>query len=792
LNKIVETGMKIDLHIHSKVSSAKDGKKVSNNTIQNVPLLIEKLNENEVNICAITDHDKFSYEMYTSLKQAESNETSIQKVLPGVEFTVSFEHEEMNKTIHIVTIFSDDKDDKVKNIENILKKNRPNSDGAYTEEKFLEMLRLIDIDTILIAHQKNSLTSRKTRQNDANSLGNKKFLEFVYTDYFEAFEFKNKRNELLNKAYLIQNELEDKLRFVTGTDCHDWRVYPAEEPSEMIANFPFTYAKCLPTFKGLVMAMTDYTRLKTVNSFFNNADKHYVEKIEIETNGSRVQIPMSKGINVIIGDNSIGKSLLLHGITNFGKSGAMKLPSKIEKGYRKYLKDNNLKICSRIGDDKIFCFDMQGEVRAKFEENKLNATEFLGQYFPPDVDGKPYISKVNNEINRMTSYLEKKFKYDALVEKLKNFSIITTDSNAESLTFLKNLRVIKPKSKLIEEIVTEIENVIVSLEQLFTLSKNLDDDDLKFVKVSIAKYKEMKQKYERKIVLINQERERIEKIANVIDKLAEKHRKSITDQQKQNSTFAENTSLLKTQLIEVMKMREELLEYEPCLESTKIAPNSNRIHDYDFISKLNINEIDTNYFNECIRKVIKAKKSIHWKSITESELKDILLRYDEGTEVIQFLKNSLSNIIAEDFKPKNTIIYKGTDKYAEMSSGLDAKIYFDILSYETSRDGIYIIDQPEDNISQNAIKTYLLDRFKVMGENRQIIMVTHNPQFIVNLDVDNLIFMAKRNDEIQIQSGALEYVCDDYNVLDIVANNIDGGLDTIKKRWKRYEKVSEI
>lgn len=132
------------------------------------------------------------------------------------------------------------------------------------------------------------------------------------------------------------------------------------------------------------------------------------------------------------------------------------------------------------------------------------------------------------------------------------------------------------------------------------------------------------------------------------------------------------------------------------------------------------------------------------------------------------------------------------DKYSEMSSGLDAKIYFDLLSYEMQRDGIYIIDQPEDNISQSSIRDYLLDRFKTMGEIRQIIMVSHNPQFIVNLDIDNLIFLSKTDDTIQIQSGALEYECPEYNILDIVAQNIDGGLDSIKKRWKRYEKTANL
>ena len=74
-----------------------------------------------------------------------------------------------------------------------------------------------------------------------------------------------------------------------------------------------------------------------------------------------------------------------------------------------------------------------------------------------------------------------------------------------------------------------------------------------------------------------------------------------------------------------------------------------------------------------------------------------------------------------------------------------------------------------------------------MAKRRQIIMVTHNPQFIVNLDVDNVIFLSKQN-EISIQSGALEYENDKYSILNIVADNIDGGIYTIQKRVKRYEK----
>jgi len=791
LQNIVVTGMKIDLHIHSKVSSSKDGKKVSNNTIENIPKLIDKLSENCVNVCAITDHDMFSYEMYYTLKLAEGEANSLEKVLPGVEFDVKFKYEELCKIIHVVAIFSDVDDEKVKRIETVLVEKTPDSDGAYTEENFLQLLRTIDIDTIFIAHQKNSLTSKNPRKNDANCLGNKKFLEFVYTDYFEAFEFKNKRNEVFNKKYLSQEGLEGKIRFVTGTDCHDWNVYPDEDSSENLDEFPYTYAKCLPTFKGLVMAMTDHTRLKTVNSFFNNIDKCSIESIELLSNNRSITIPMSKGINVVIGDNSVGKSMLLHALTGNNKVG-IKLPPQVSAGYKKYLKKNNLEIKTAIFKDQIFCFDMQGEVRRKFEENTLNATEFLSQYFPSAIDAHPYKSILNNEIQVMTNYLQKKFRLDTLTKKLSIFPIVVSESDAESITFLKNLRNIKPKNSKMLNVASCINEALIPLNKLISLSTDLDAEDVEFINLTLDKFDKMKQKYDNKIKIIDNESDRIEKIAKTIDKIGEEHQRSISDNQKRNSLFAINTSSLKTNLIEILKLSKELSVYKPSLQDIEIKANSNKILDYEFISRLNVEMIGKDYLKSIISKVIKVKTEINWESISENELKEILLRYDQNIPVLDFLKSGLDKIIIEDLSQKNTIIYGDTDKYAEMSSGLDAKKYFDILSYETTKGGIYIIDQPEDNISQSAIKTYLLNRFKTMGENRQIIMVTHNAQFIVNLDIDNLIFMSQKDGEIQVQSGALEYVCSDYNILDLVAQNIDGGLDTIRKRWKRYEKVTKV
>ena len=208
-----------------------------------------------------------------------------------------------------------------------------------------------------------------------------------------------------------------------------------------------------------------------------------------------------------------------------------------------------------------------------------------------------------------------------------------------------------------------------------------------------------------------------------------------------------------------------------------------------------IEQIGQEYIEEIFRTVLKKGKVLDTGSITEKELKEFIKNYpsdDESITPLEALKTKINTKLDKDFKIGNTIIEETMDVFEEVSSGFDAQMYFTLICGETRDKGIYLIDQPEDHISQKAIKEKVLDQFRNMGQNRQVIMVTHNPQFIVNLDVDNVIFLCKENGQFAIKSGALEYENDEYSILQIVADNIDGGLQTILGRMKRYEKNIEL
>ena len=134
-------------------------------------------------------------------------------------------------------------------------------------------------------------------------------------------------------------------------------------------------------------------------------------------------------------------------------------------------------------------------------------------------------------------------------------------------------------------------------------------------------------------------------------------------------------------------------------------------------------------------------------------------------------------------------IKQGTESIKESNSaGINALYYIDILS-ETYSKPIFIIDQPEDDVSQSRISTHLIPSLKNLSNKAQIIIVTHNPQLVVNLDVDNVIAIKKDSKGIGFYSGPLEFNDSNYSILSLVAKTLDGGADVIRKRWKRYDKT---
>ncbi len=791
MEKIAITGMKCDFHIHSYASKHRESDSVvDGSTIDNINILIDKLNDRKINMCAITDHDNFDYNLYVRLKK-EENIGTIKKVFPGVEFSVIYEE----KVIHIITIFDNDDlkcDEKLKTLQEKIfdvKNNKPLYDNkdlnAFTEQRYLDIIREIGLNIVMIAHQKETLSSKITRTHDIKSLGEEMFEELVFLDYFESFEFRNRRNEIFNKYYIEKNKDKlktENIRFITGSDCHDWNEYPNESD-----NFRFTYLKCLPNFRGLAMAITNTRRINYINSFFSN-DIKFIDNLEIKINDNYYNINLSKGINVIIGDNSIGKSLLIHKLTEYRYLNNLSR----QKSYEAYLSDNKMQVNTVISEDMICKFDKQGNIRSMFESKSFRANDFLKDYFPLLPNYEINKKSIKLEIDKYINFIKNKHKLKESIDKITNINLKVFDVQAKSLNTQNSSIDYTKKIENLNTVIEKIENIITDLKELIKNNSEIDKEDLKDFEKDLKKYEKLKVKYHDKIVGINFEVDKINIINSRLELLSKNLTRSKTDETKAIESYEQYKKNFRNTIVSLYSNSKLDIKYIPNIPTIKLMFNRNIIGQYRFITKAKINEVSNDYIVELIKSAIGKK----YKNINDLDASNVPEKFvDKSIEesfdiIMDKIKKELYSKIEDDFSQKQ-LINNATDVDVtrQLSSGFNSKIYFDIISKQKEKGGIYVIDQPEDDVSQTSIKNNLLEDFVDMSQNRQIIIITHNPQFIVNLDVDNVIFLTKNeNDEILLQNGALEYYDENYDILKIVAENIDGGINSINERWKRYEK----
>lgn len=777
MKKIVDKPIKVDLHIHSIFSNRKDGKKVEFNTKENISVLVSKLKQNEIDMCAITDHDQFNFDIYKALKSYEGKE--LLQVLPGVEFSVKFDGE---KIIHIVTIFDDKDEEKLKNLEEIFAKGIGKDkyiDGAYLRDDYFAILKEVGLDFVMIAHQKKTPTStQKPHKSDVMSLGRETFNELLFMEFFDAYEFRQRDNEVFNKNFSIDNDVKEKLRFVTGSDCHNWNYYP--NSSEKEEDVRFTYLKALPTFKGLVMAITDYHRINYSGSFWGQG--RYINELCIKINGKLNTIPLSRGINVVIGDNSIGKSLLLHELTEERSISS----SKLKRGYEKYLCENGIEIETKIQEKELFKFNYQGQIREIFEDENLKADKYLAEFFPNEIDAQGYRRIVEQELENFYRSLECKFEYDDKINQLSPIELLVDEEIENELVL--GIEIETQDNTELQKLVEQLKTVISDIRKGLISNSKLDEKDREHLENEVELLEILLQKYNDRYEKAKLERTKINAFNTALKSFKRNYSERQTDQQNRHNAFSEEKKILSENIANLIKTRNSLKPYECLIDETDVEPEVNPVDSFLFVSKIAVEKIDKGYFEEIIKGALKRGSKIEVEKITREELKQIISRYPSDIEdPLEALKSKISTRIDSDFKPIKAITEDGKDVYTDLSAGFNSRIYFKLLSGEEKNKGIYIIDQPEDHISQKAIKEDVLEQFRNMAKRRQIIMVTHNPQFIVNLDVDNVIFLSKEKDVV-VQSGALEYEDDKYSILKIVADNIDGGIYTIQQRVKRYEK----
>lgn len=761
LNKIIN----FDLHIHSIYSEYKEEKNyVSNSNEDNIDILLKKLNEKNINLFSITDHNRFSYNLYTKLKNKINSPDypNVQSILPGIEFDVQLE--ENKESCHIIAIFDDSDLEKISKIEKVLNDNRVliKKDDFYNKNEFEKILKEIKCSVILIAHQHKALDNPEGgKRSLSNSVED--VYEYISTGYINALEYQKPsvQGMIINSL----KKAEKNIATVIGSDCHKWEYYPCKDENSGNKNY-VSKIKALPTFDGLVFSFTSF---KTRFNRVENKNMNYIKSIKCNDK----EYQLCNGINAIIGDNGSGKTLLLEMISS----------SNVKSYYNRIIKSNSMEIEKKgvpsveyIKQNEIIDNVKKGELFKK-ENNNYFDNILNKDIFKKNI--KDYSIKL---INYIQGTITIKNKIDSL-EQL-NFSpaIISEKNYIPSIN-----KEIDDVIDVYKERYNELNRIYIELEKEYNENLSFYNENYKELESIIKSMNIIQKDLENKHKKIAKCNDIINLIKSSLDTFDSNVETKRTDKEKENNDYINNLNDFCNEIVSTLK--QQICERKiPNFPKPLPGKTEKTNEGFYFVKKTKYDNVDLS--NEFFEELF--NNGYNKTNIFNIDNEDDLVQSLTGIKSIEQLSTWYNSVdkFTEKYSSEETTIEKKLDKkIIGKTPGEISIVYYDFKfgNFDKTKN-VLLIDQPEDDISNNKISNELISYIEKVRDKKQVIIVTHNPLLVVNLDVDNVICLNKDNmDMITIKSGCLEYREKEYSVIENIANLMDGGKEAVERRFALYE-----
>lgn len=195
-------------------------------------------------------------------------------------------------------------------------------------------------------------------------------------------------------------------------------------------------------------------------------------------------------------------------------------------------------------------------------------------------------------------------------------------------------------------------------------------------------------------------------------------------------------------------------------------------------------------------------KNNHCKKIEEifkTIMKSESFKLNQGFKKINVIKALFDNYFSLDFDLK-----QGDDFLLDMSPGKRGIILFQLYLQLSYCNTPILIDQPEDNLDNRTVYQELNDFIKQKKINRQIIIISHNPNLVVSTDSENIIVANQKgqnrdskNETYQFEyvSGAIEntfleqdneFILQKMGIREHICHVLEGGKQAFEKREQKY------
>lgn len=769
MDKLVRKPNIWDLHVHTPYkynNSANSFDNDDKNTYIDTIISIINDSENELGMISFTDHNYFDKEIYNIFKKKSINLNVT--VIPGIEVDLKMTSN-AKKTKHILFYFPEDEGyEKIEMINKYLREN-----DKRTFDDFVSYLFENGFKFAISPHAfKQGIRGIETEWNDDDTEKNINRIK-MYSSQFFVFWESDKSNIPYAKEF-IERYYDDSEQCVSNfSDSHDYTKF-----KNYLSN-PSQYFLALNTFNGILMVGSEKSRILYDNDNYNTGNQK-IKTIKINDQ----EIELSDRLNVIIGGRGKGKSILIDKIGYyFNCSSKISITSSRKKFLNKFeIKMKNFEN-SEISKDLSVKYLNQSYIDALFSDE---SSKKIKEYFSEEFDSIQIddIEITLMKIRKLLSEI-KKTSYEAInveniVQNLKlniKGKIISNDKE-EKLKLL-------PLYYIDEE-----DNIYDYYKYIIKLfPENIVDYQLKKLTSNLVNYSL------KKIIKHNLNEQKVKSIKNIAYKVVKEKNEALDEDLKNKNDILDT---IKNKLISEyekqlypIKVINKLYEVKKSDTELKIKSNAYNGEDENMFYFIKYNNVEhpVEFARRILIEAINGNIINKKETLKNKELFKYFLERDDiynGSYSKESIIENFKGLIGIKSESKNKIIHylKKDDKYIDLFVSSPGTQTNSLMEYVLNQNSTIplLIDQPEDNVDNESRYKLLTKWIKKMKYKRQIILVSHDANIVINGDAENIIIADCVNSSFTYKYGALEYK----DNIEKAAIILDGGKNAIRRRMQKY------
>lgn len=778
-----------ELHIHSNQCFSAD-KELKKLTIpEYVTELLSVLDGyDDLDMISFTDHNRISVELYREF----INRRSRFALLPGIEIDACLiPNGEKKDSKHVIVYF--DAVDDISKLEYLAA-----SVNALMEEKkvgvqsgekpiyihdLLNRLLSLNVQFVLSPHamkqEKRDLDSDWHIMEEAERRGEmKKYLDQFFC-FWEASGLKQIHHAV---EFLKDMDCGERMSIIAFSDSKDFGKL------RQYLDHPCQYFNALPNFSGLKMAGSEITRI--------TCEQYAVEETNLGSYIGQIEfagqiIELTPRLNAIIGGRGSGKSVLLDSV-------AIRLgltDGRLDKDRIDFIESFPVALSSMSGmpiDPYQFHFDYynQSYISKLFQKHGEDFNRELESYFGSAFE---HVKRIDVEAIRR----EKE-------ETFENLFASQESSDSDNLVGFVEKFVIDKKDALdiaIPRKKKPVDKKLAGFDYAKTM-KSLDGAIEKSVPDFLRDDEEIEEAVRnlKRVVCARAHEKRAAYLAdeylyNVVIDMFKQKKAMISTAQKARAaaidlfqTKFEGKALGYRQRVSLVNAIVETSvgfrsHYEHCYiargetdDAFQFKRELDVEHPIDFMVRIFADQMLSD------RKIGQCCRGNLWTYIERFCFSGDCYKQGYSADT---LYEALSGFGLE-YRERSAIYFKRGDgayvDISKLSPGTQTNILIEYIVHQDT-DVPLLIDQPEDNVDNQTIFGKIRNWFMSLKTSRQVIVVTHDANIVINADADNVILAKQKpNGDFQYDWGALEYG----SMLDNASLILDGGKEAVRRRLVKY------